>query len=200
VGIARTHSFLPFGDRRSTSRINPLPSGTISAISRTYYRLQKPRTPKGTIVNGSQRTASFTVAALGASYAGESKTRHAHSTHPAQTTYYFIKATEQFTSSWKDFPRVGGLSSLEGTRAYCSLCISSVLCIDSDALDTSIVRRIAFESLCALPLISASQLNSFFTADLYTLPRLAVLRGHEHKACASLSINFDCGLTVARLP
>jgi hypothetical protein len=161
---------------------------------------RKPCTPKGTIVGESQGAVSLTVVALGASYAGKSKTRHVPFIHSAHTTYYFIKATEQFTSSWKNFPRVGGLSSSKGTRAYCSLHISSVLCINSDALETSIVRRIAFESLCALLLISASQLNSFFTADLYTLPRLAVLRDHEHKACASFSINLDCGLTVARLP
>jgi hypothetical protein len=91
VGVARTHSFLPFWDRRSTHKINPLPSGTISAISRTYYRPQKPRTPKGTIVNGLQGTASFTVVALGAS-AGGSKTCHTYLIHSAHTTYYSVKA------------------------------------------------------------------------------------------------------------
>jgi hypothetical protein len=89
---SRTLSLLPFGGRRSTSGINPLPSGTISAISPTYYRPQKPRTPKGTIVNGSQRTTSFTVVVLGASYAGKSKTRHVSLIHSAHTTYYSAKA------------------------------------------------------------------------------------------------------------
>lgn len=120
-----------------------------------------------------------TVVVLGASYAGKSKTSHLCRIYPTHAPSHLMQVTEQFTNLWKNFQRIGGSSSLKETRTYYSP-IFCLLRTNLNALDTSTVSRVLFDSLS---FDLGSQLNLSVIIDLYTLPRLAVLRGHEHKAC-----------------
>lgn len=63
--------------------------------------------------------------------------------------------TEQFTSLWKSFPRIGESSSSRETRMYYSPLASYVLWAESNVLGTSTVSLVAFHSLSILLLIPA---------------------------------------------
>ena len=89
-----------------------------------------------------------TVVVLGASYAGKSKACHVSHIRMAHTTFP-TQVTEQSTSSWKNFPRAGGSSSLKEIRTYYSLPISCALWIHPNVLGTSTVSGVALESLFA---------------------------------------------------
>ena len=124
-----------------------------------------------------------TVVVLGASYAGKPKICHVCPVHLAHTTLSFpTQVTEQFTSSWKNFPRTGEWSSLKETRTYYSPHL--LRAVDSFECFRHFNRTSDRVSITFWPSFDpGAQSNLSHIADLYTLPRLAVLRGHEHKAC-----------------